>query len=134
MKMTNKLTLTKPKPLIRLINQRIRPSQCPNDEIRMRAIGGPLFLFLEAWHPADSEKLLKCYMLETDIDFYVWAFDWEGRAVWDTCDEEKFDELMAEFEIPIDLIDCWPEFWLDRSTSLKLLRKNKSLILRKEKV
>jgi hypothetical protein len=77
-----------------------------NKEIAARAYGmgiGEVILLVVARHPQhpnDREKEIRMYMLEQDTDFYIWVFDVAGTAVWDTTDEERFDELLNEYEIP----------------------------------
>ena len=99
-------------PTFRITRKRIKIRECPNPQIREKAQyaeRGGLTLLLEARHPEypnDSTKVLRCYMIETMPDFFIWVFDINGRVVWDIDDAEEFDDLLVEYGIPRDHMEC----------------------------
>lgn len=99
--------MKKNRPRIEVLYRRIAPSRCPNEEIRDRALGCPCYLLLTARHPKHHSEVLRCYMIESDADFYVWVFlTPEGRVVWDIHDKAEFDDLLYEYAIPGSMMSC----------------------------
>jgi hypothetical protein len=90
----------------RYVRQRVSLRELGNTEIASAADGAGLddvILLVVARHPEhpnDRTREIRLYMFEKDTDFYVWVFDVAGSAVWDIADEERFDELLNEYEIP----------------------------------
>jgi hypothetical protein len=93
-----------------VLRRRVPLGDLDNEEIAFRACGlDQVILRVVARHPKhpnDPQKEIRMYMFEQDTDFYVWVFDVAGTAVWDIADEERFDELLAEYEIPRDVCSC----------------------------
>jgi hypothetical protein len=81
-------------------NEEIASRACGLDEVILRVVAR------HPKHPNDRKKEIRMYMFEQDTDFYVWVFDIAGTAVWDIADQDRFDELLNEYEIPEHVCAC----------------------------